>query len=419
MTLLETGWPTAPLGRVVKINARTLPETTDPGFEFRYIDIGSVGRGALIEEPQMLTFENSPSRARRILRPGDTIISTVRTYLRAVLPIRDDASDLIASTGFAVLSPGADLDDRFLSWYAQSDPFIEEVVARSVGVSYPAIAPTELARFPVPMPTLTQQRAIADFLDAETARIDALIENKRRMRRLLVDRFAAHVEQHTRARSVAADKGDSLPDKWRLVVLRRCFRSIQYGIGEASREAGAIAVLGMGNVDRGEIVGNPSGFVDEIDPALLLEPGDLLFNRTNSLALVGKVALVRSSATITFASYLVRLRTNNMADSIYLNYLLNTRPILEHARSMALPSIGQANLNPSRYTSIRVPLPPIQVQRSIVDGLDQKAVPHHRLSIDLTRQINLLSEHRQALITAAVTGQIEVPEAAASCGLER
>ena len=98
--------------------------------------------------------------------------------------------DLVASTGSAVLSPGTDLDDRFLSWYAQSDPFIEEVVARLVGVSYPAIAPSELARFPVPTPSLAEQRAIADFLDAETARIDALIEKKRRLAARLWERRA-------------------------------------------------------------------------------------------------------------------------------------------------------------------------------------------------------------------------------------
>lgn len=409
MSLLETSWPTVPLSRVVEINARTLPETTDPDFEFRYIDIGSVGRGNLVADPQSLTFENSPSRARRILRPGDTIVSTVRTYLRAVMRVPDDATDLVGSTGFAVLTAQPQLDSRFLSWFSQSDPFIEGVVARSVGVSYPAISPSDLARLPIPAPDLSTQRAIADFLDAETAHIDALIAKKRQMLRLLEERLAAHVEQRTHASLVAENKGDSLPDKWRSVVLRRCFRLIQYGISEASREAGAIAVLGMGNVDRGEIVGKPGGFIDEIKSTLLLEPGDLLFNRTNSLALVGKVALVRSSAAATFASYLVRLRTNGLADSSYLNYLLNTRPVLEQASSMALPSIGQANLNPSRYTSIHVPLPPIQVQRSISGELNKEATIHSKLSKSLIHQTQLLTEHRQALITAAVTGEIEVP----------
>lgn len=172
----HTGWPTAPLGRLASINARTLADTTDPDYTFRYLDISSVGRGEVVEQPKTLRFEDAPSRARRVLRRGDTIISTVRTYLRAVLPIREDATDLIASTGFAVLSPRPGLDYRFLSWYAQANPFVEEVVARSVGVSYPAIAPSELAHFHIPTPTLVEQRAIADFLDTGTARINDIVE---------------------------------------------------------------------------------------------------------------------------------------------------------------------------------------------------------------------------------------------------
>ena len=69
---------------VVRINPTDLPETTDPGFEFRYLDIGAVGRGRLIEAPEALTFGQAPSRARRTVLDGDTILATVRTYLRAV-----------------------------------------------------------------------------------------------------------------------------------------------------------------------------------------------------------------------------------------------------------------------------------------------------------------------------------------------
>ncbi len=367
-----------------------------------------------------------------IIRIRDLLRSRTDTYFDGKVPdeVRVQNGDLLIGMdgdfnsvtwqgGPAVLNQrlcmlraGPRVDQRFLAYFIDLPLRAINEVTYYTTVKH--LSSVDLLDERMPMPPLTRQRAIADFLDAETARIDALIAKKRRMRQLLGERIAAHVEQKTRASSISMVEDDPLPEKWRSVVLRRCFELIQYGIGEASREVGTIAVLGMGNVDHGEIVGNPGGFVDQIDPSLLLEPGDLLFNRTNSLALVGKVALVRDSTATTFASYLVRLRTNHLADSAYLNYLLNTRPILEQARSMALPSIGQANLNPSRYTSIRVPLPPVQIQRSIVSELDLEAATHDRLSSALVRQIELLAEHRQALITAAVTGQLEVPEAVAS-----
>ena len=75
-----------PLKRLVRINERALPESTDPEREIRYVDISSVGRGKLVKEPERMSFSDAPSRARRLVRQGDTIVSTVRTYLRAVWP---------------------------------------------------------------------------------------------------------------------------------------------------------------------------------------------------------------------------------------------------------------------------------------------------------------------------------------------
>src|SRR5204862_363655 len=94
----------------------------------------------LPDEP--VTFE--PETSRRLVHPGDTIVSTVRTYLRAVWPVTERTDDLVVSTGFAVLSPRSQLNPGFLGWSAQSDALIEEIVARSVGVSYPAITAGEI-----------------------------------------------------------------------------------------------------------------------------------------------------------------------------------------------------------------------------------------------------------------------------------
>lgn len=145
---------TVPLKFIAGINRRALGETTADSFSFRYVDISAVGRGAIISEPLPTTFSESPSRARRLVQAGDTIVSTVRTYLRAVTPIvdEDEPASLVVSTGFAVLTPRPPLCPKFFAWVAQSDPFIEEIVARSVGVSYPAINASDLGRLAVPLP---------------------------------------------------------------------------------------------------------------------------------------------------------------------------------------------------------------------------------------------------------------------------
>src|SRR5882757_4053250 len=86
-----------------------------------------------------MLFHEAPSRARRKVRNGDILVSTVRTYLKAIATVSDAPDNLIASTGFCVIRPTDGLDAAYAGWVARSDQFVEEVVSRSVGVSYPAI----------------------------------------------------------------------------------------------------------------------------------------------------------------------------------------------------------------------------------------------------------------------------------------
>lgn len=170
-------WTVKPLKRWVRLNASTLGEKTNPVFEFRYLDIGSVKTGRLAKELERLRFANAPSRARRVLRRGDTIISTVRTYLKAIWYVNEEADDLIASTGFAVLTPGREVEPEYLGYVIQSSGFVNRVTANSIGIAYPAIAETVLGRFPVVMPpTLEEQQEILAYIKAESAPLDQAIE---------------------------------------------------------------------------------------------------------------------------------------------------------------------------------------------------------------------------------------------------
>jgi type I restriction enzyme S subunit len=169
-------WEVKPLKRWVRLNARTLGEKTKPDFEFRYLDIGSVQTGRLTKELDRIRFDAAPSRARRVLRRGDTVISTVRTYLKAIWYVNEDADDLIASTGFAVLTPENGVEPEYLGYVIQSSAFVNRVAANSIGIAYPAIAESVLGRFPVALPpTVTEQQAIVAHIKRESAPLDDAI----------------------------------------------------------------------------------------------------------------------------------------------------------------------------------------------------------------------------------------------------
>ena len=168
-------WEVRRLKSWLGVNELVLSEDTDPEYTFDYLDIGSVETGRLTARPERIRFENSPTRARRVIRSGDTIVSTVRTYLKAVWHAEHPGADLIASTGFAVLTPRCGTSPRFASYLCQSDPFTNRVTAESVGIAYPAISETRLGTLKVCVPPLTEQAAIVRFLDHTDRRIGRYI----------------------------------------------------------------------------------------------------------------------------------------------------------------------------------------------------------------------------------------------------
>lgn len=172
-------WEVRRLKFWVRINEADLSDDTAPDYTFRYVEIGAVRTGVLIEEPREIRFAVAPSRARRIVRKGDTIVSTVRTYLKAVWFADLEDENLICSTGFAVLTPGQRIEPRFLKYLAQSNSFTDRMSAESVGTTYPGIAEGKFSSFHICIPPLSEQRSIAAHLDQTIAAIDSAIDNAR------------------------------------------------------------------------------------------------------------------------------------------------------------------------------------------------------------------------------------------------
>lgn len=106
------------------INDEALPEVTSPDYVLQYIDISNVDSNGTIHDVVAHDFENAPSRARRIVKDGDVIISTVRTYLQAIAAIENPPDNLVVSTGFAVVRPKEPLHPGFCKYALREPSFI-------------------------------------------------------------------------------------------------------------------------------------------------------------------------------------------------------------------------------------------------------------------------------------------------------
>jgi type I restriction enzyme S subunit len=387
-------------------NLRTLPETTDPESTIRYMDIGAVGRGHLLSQPEVIKFGDAPSRARRSVRTGDCIVSTVRTYLRSVTSIRADLDGAVASTGFAVLTPGPRLDARFLGWVAQSEPFIGEIVARSTGVSYPAINASEIGDIEVRVPSHHEQRSIADYLDAETARIDALIASKERMVALLDERRSGIIE--STIRDLAATWGER--------GLRFVASEILVGIvvtpAAFYAERGVLALRGMnvkpGRLDLGDTV-MLSAEGHALHRKSVLRAGDVVVVRTGQ---AGAACVIPADLDGVNCIDVLIVRRSAVLDPRFLEYVLNSDWTAKHIEEHSVGTI-QSHFNAGALKQLPIPVPPIEVQRRVTHDLSRAVEQVDELQHRAQRQVLLLAEHRQALITAAVTGEFQVPGEAA------
>lgn len=172
-------WQFRPLKYYTLLNVNSLGEKTDEDYEFRYVEIGAVNLENGITEYQSFKFKNAPSRARRIVKKGDIIISTVRTYLKAIAVVEDD-NNVIVSTGFAVLEP-QNIVKEYLGWVLKSDFFTDIVYANSNGISYPAINACQLVNLKIPVPQVSEQKNIVKYLNNKCEEIDNLINSKEKL----------------------------------------------------------------------------------------------------------------------------------------------------------------------------------------------------------------------------------------------
>ena len=268
-------------------------------------------------------------------------------------------------------------DARFLhGWFESID------LAQFANVSaVPSITGSRLKREVVPLPPLPEQRAIAavlDSIDEAIERTEAAIAATERLRDALLHELLTRGVPgwHTEWKDVPGI--GTIPASWEVVRLGEVLESTTYGTNEPLSTRGEMVVLRMNNLQNGEINLSEVRRADlskkEVHE-LNLVPGDILFNRTNSLDLVGKVGVVRDlPELISFASYLIRLRTvASHANSFWLSALLWSANCQSRIRKFATPGVSQANINPTSLGSLTIPLPPLPEQEAtakLLDGVD-------------------------------------------------
>jgi type I restriction enzyme S subunit len=218
--MVSSGIRKAAIRDIALVNAHSIKVNSAPS-NVEYIDISSVGTGEFTEPPKLMSFADAPSRARRIVKAGDTILSTVRPNRRSFLFLASPSSIAVASTGFAVLTPTRDVDARYLYYWVTRQDFTDYLSLHAKGAAYPAVSAEDIGGAEIVLPPLPLQQRIAGILSA----YDELIENSQRrikilesMARALYREWFVHFrfpgfENHPRVASALGE----IPQGWEVV----------------------------------------------------------------------------------------------------------------------------------------------------------------------------------------------------------
>ena len=168
-------WRSSTLGSLAQVNPEQLGSRTDPDYLMEYLDISAIEQPGVIGDTRTFRFEDAPSRARRVVREGDILVSTVRPYLRNFARVREAPDNLVVSTGYAVVRPGDGVDGRFLYQHILSSGFVEYLKPRMSGSNYPAVTAHDVKAYRLFLPPLPDQRKISTILSS----VDDAIEKTR------------------------------------------------------------------------------------------------------------------------------------------------------------------------------------------------------------------------------------------------
>ncbi len=430
ITDYPSGWRSARLADCVKINPESLGSGTPETYEFRYIDISSVEKGIVDwDEVETHTYETAPSRAKRIVRSGDVLLSTVRPTLQGHTYAEWGRSgEFVCSTGFSVLRAGPEVEPSYLRHLVFSDIVDRQLRERITGSNYPAVRSSDVEEVEIPLPEISEQRRIADVLDTVDAAIqetDSVVEKQEQVKTgLLQDLFTRGLDANGRLRDPEREP--------------EVFRETELGITPKAwevKQVGELAAhVSSGSTPKGgkkvyQQEGIPfirsqnvwSDGLDLNDVALIpreihedmtrtqLQAHDVLLNITG--ASIGRCCVVPpclGEANVNQHVCIVRLPKADFRDSHFLSRIIASHIGQQQIKRLQAGG-SREGLNYSQLKSFVVPWPSKKERRMIVDRIETARGKQDEEKVYRGK----LQHLKTGLMQDLLTGRVRVPEAEA------
>ncbi|MCK9365191.1 MAG: restriction endonuclease subunit S [Syntrophales bacterium] len=371
------------------------------------------GTGRLAEgtfgptEPEEFSVTSGESLCNTF-EPGDVLFGKLRPYLTKAWIAEFSGR---CTTEFLVMQP-VNFNSRFLQYICLSPGFIDAVNASTYGSKMPRADWNFIGNMPVPLPALDKQNIIADYLDKEILKLDDMLDAKKRLLDLLEEKRRSLITRAvTRGLNSSAQMRDSgvewlgpIPKYWKTKRVKYLFRLITEPAPPDNNFELLSLYTEVGVLPRKDIEarGNKATTTDNY---WLVKPGDLVVNKL--LAWMGAFG-VSNYEGVTSPAYDI-LRKLNGVNSIYYHHLFRCGICFPEFRRRSTGIMDmRLRLYFDQFGDMRVPVPPENDQYAIVRYIQQETAKLDSLRNAAEKTIGLLNERRSALISAAVTGKLEV-----------
>ncbi|MGP5655925.1 hypothetical protein [Candidatus Corynebacterium faecigallinarum] len=408
---IPDGWRLVPLGALFDERKEAVSDSEFPALSV-------TKRGVVPQLSDVAKTQNGDSR--KLVRSGDFVINS-RSDRKGSSGISEQ--DGSVSVVYTVLRPREGLDTTFVHHLLRSSAFQEEfyrwgsgIVADLWSTRYPA-----MKKIMLPTPSLDEQRDIACFLDRETQKIDeliteqrSLIETLRERRKAVITRaVTVGIRDDARMQQVDEPALDQIPKSWqirRIKTVGRAIIGLTYTPEDIVDEGEGRLVLRAGNIQRGALSLENNVYVDRKLPEdLKIRVGDIVIcARNGSSDLIGKNAVATQEVVgETWGAFMAVLRSDI---NEYLRWVLNSEIFRAQTGLFSTSTINQ--LTSKTLHNLKFGLPSESERNEISRYLDEQISRIDALIPESEDLIALSEERRAALITAAVTGQIDVREKA-------
>ncbi|MDR6507283.1 restriction endonuclease subunit S [Arthrobacter oryzae] len=425
---LPVDWSESRLGYETWVRARLgwkglkADEYVDSGFAF--LSTPNIKRRDIdFERVNFITRERYDESPEIKLTTDDVLLAKDGSTLGTVNVVRELPVPATVNSSIAVLTPGPRCQGRYVHYLIQSELIQSRIEMLKGGMGVPHLFQDDIRRMPIPFPPYEVQARIVDYLDRETAKIDELIGKKERLIELLAEKRQAIIT-HAVTKGLdptAPNKPSgvpwqgSVPEHWSVQPLKNMMRmqtGVTLGKDFAQDVTETYAYLRVANVQIGYVDLTDVKEIDlppQVAASSMLQPGDVLMTEGGDRDKLARGCIWDGSISpCVHQNHIFAVRTRPQLNSKFLVLVLDADPARTYFYLTGKQSTNLASTNSTTVKNFRFGLPPITEQHRIVEYLSVKTRQIDDLADKARAVVSILRERRSALISAAVTGKMNV-----------